>query len=352
MSAENHERRSVAEQAAAWLEDLDSADRGQRAAFLRWLEASPLHVHEALLAGRVRSALASVDPERRIDVDALLEQARVGSNVRSLKGLRVEPASITKARRTWALGIAAVVATVVVASGFFFHFLHAEPLYETQRGEQRMVRLDDGSVVFLNTQTQIEVRYRDTSRDIYLGEGQALFDVSHDAARPFRVHAASAVIQAIGTQFDVRLDRGQARVAVVEGVVQVSSRDDLERPTGQGTDVSPMPAKIEAGNGAVVENSGEVKPARAVDTKAVTAWRQQRLIFHDTALSEIASEFNRYNNSLRLRVEGDELRARRFDGSFNALRPESFLTYLAREQGLVFERRKNEVVIRVQAHAP
>jgi ferric-dicitrate binding protein FerR (iron transport regulator) len=70
-----------------------------------------------------------------------------------------------------------------------------------------------------------------------------------------------------------------------------------------------------------------------------------RLIFHGTPLQEIASEFNRYNSAPRLRVEGNALKARRFDGSFNALRPESFLAYLAQEQGLSFERRGDEVVI-------
>jgi transmembrane sensor len=348
MNSQHTERRIIAEQAAAWLEELGSTDREQRAAFLQWLKSSPLHVHELLLAARVRDALQKWDSERHMDVEELIRHARSGSNVLSLESNpNPRPQRISsRGSPRWAARIAACLIVLAMTVLAAYYFIEHGTSYATQRGEQRMVKLDDGSVVFLNTQTQIQVRYREASRDIYLDEGQALFQVQHDVARPFRVHAASAVIQAIGTQFDVRLDADRATVAVVEGSVQVSRSDAEKLPQSSSSNTQPQPARIKAGGMAIVGRSIEVKRTALVDMEAATAWRQQRLIFHNTPLEEIAREFNRYNTSPRLRIDGVAAGARRFDGSFNALRPESFLIYLAREQGLSFERRGNEVVIR------
>jgi transmembrane sensor len=297
-------------------------------------------VKELLLASRVQQATHAIDPERRIDVEELIVRAKANANVLpldtrgALSAQKLKPAH----HRRWIARAAATIAALTLLAWFAHSRFNDESLYATERGEQRMFKLDDGSVVFLNTQSRAQVRYSETSRDIYLNQGQALFQVEHDAARPFRVHAASVIIQAIGTQFDVRLDSDRATVSVVEGSVQVSMSSSAE-PAGEAT-------RITAGEGATVEAGGRIERAKTMDTKTATAWRQQRLIFHDTPLREIAAEFNRYNTEPRLHVAGDALSARRFDGSFNALRPESFLTYLSQEQGLNFERHGNEVVIR------
>lgn len=338
MNVKLSEQQSVAEQAAKWLDDLESADQQIRLEFLDWLKASPLHVHELLLAGRVQEALYKIDPERHFDVEQLIEQARIGANVRTLTGRAIAPE--VRKGRVWRMprSIAAAASLALVGLAILLAHLYLDRgnLYDTQRGEQRLVKLQDGSVVLLNTHTRVRVRYGENTRDIYLKNGQALFQVQRDAGRPFRVFAGQAVIQAIGTQFDVRVDNDRAMVAVVEGSVRVTlptKHDEADR------------AQLAAGEALTVNSAGLIKPVQRPDVRALTAWRQQRLIFHDTPLAEIASEFNRYNNAPRLRIEGPELGDRRFDGSFDALRPESFLRYLSQKQGVAFDRRGEEVVI-------
>src|SRR5688572_17931361 len=103
MNAAHMEKRGIAEQAALWIEEIDSAEGqgGHSAAFLKWLKASPVHVHEFLLAARVRDALGQVDRQRHIDVDALIAAASVGSNVRHID---TRPSSIPypgMTRRRW-----------------------------------------------------------------------------------------------------------------------------------------------------------------------------------------------------------------------------------------------------------
>ena len=66
-------------------------------------------------------------------------------------------------------------------------------------------RLADGSVLYLNTDTAVTIRYSRTERLVVLKSGQAGFEVAHDPNRPFRVFAGPAEAVAHGTEFDVRL---------------------------------------------------------------------------------------------------------------------------------------------------
>ncbi|VFT39080.1 transmembrane sensor [Pseudomonas aeruginosa] len=47
--------------------------------------------------------------------------------------------------------------------------------------------LADGSKLFLDVDTQVQVRYAERTRDVLLKKGEVFFVVSHDPARPFRV---------------------------------------------------------------------------------------------------------------------------------------------------------------------
>ena len=67
--------------------------------------------------------------------------------------------------------------------------------------------------------------------------GEALFRVHHDAGRPFRVYTDDAIVQAVGTQFDVyRRDDGTV-VSVLEGRVDVTPAAAVASASGGGTAV-------------------------------------------------------------------------------------------------------------------
>lgn len=90
---------------------------------------------------------------------------------------------------------------------------------------------------------------------------------------------------------------------------------------------------------------GQIAPPAAVNTVEMNAWQQRRVIFRRNTLLEIADEFNRYNKSPQIRVAGDELRARKFSGVFDADDPESLLMYLKSDSQLTINREGNEFVI-------
>lgn len=92
-------------------------------------------------------------------------------------------------------------------------------LFVTRPGAGGTVRLADGSTVRLNGATRIRVTYSDRARAVELLEGQAFFDVRHDAARPFTVHATVGEARVLGTAFDVDLTGQQLVLAVYRGAV-------------------------------------------------------------------------------------------------------------------------------------
>lgn len=66
--------RSIAEQAAEWVERLKTPSAQRNAEFMRWLKRSPTHVREMLLAMTIDAELDGIDPDRKIDIDRLIAQ--------------------------------------------------------------------------------------------------------------------------------------------------------------------------------------------------------------------------------------------------------------------------------------
>jgi transmembrane sensor len=178
------------------------------------------------------------------------------------------------------LVLSGVVALLIAGLGVGVYWtLNAASTYGTQVGEQRSVQLADGSVVRLDTNSRIRVRLSGSERQIDLLEGQALFEVAHDASRPFRVHADAMTVTALGTVFDVRLDGGSARVVLVEGKVKV------EAPGGSDQVLLPNQTARTSGQGAKTQ---------LIDAAVATSWAEGRLIFSNTPLQAAVAEVNRY----------------------------------------------------------
>ena len=187
-----------------------------------------------------------------------------------------------QARDGWpgaAGAVAAGLVLAVAAAGAFWW--QGRGLYETSVGEQRLVQLDDGSSVRLDTASGIRVRFEDGERRVSLQRGQALFTVAHDPSRPFVVQAGDMRVVAVGTVFDVRRRADEVAVTLVSGAVDVSRSENVatkrRMSAGQQTQVTP---------------AGLV--TRAVDPAAETSWTTGRLVFQGVPLRQAVSEVNRY----------------------------------------------------------
>lgn len=191
--------------------------------------------------------------------------------------------------------------------------------YETLVGERRDIRLDDGSVVSLNTGTIIEVAYTAAQRDVRLLQGQALFQVAPSARWPFIVAAGDRAITAVGTAFDVRLEGDDTRIVLVEGKIRVAplQRQGFERliPALGEEGLAEGQQLIATTNAPVVVN--------AADVARVTSWRSGQIIFRDDTIASAVSELNRYSDRPII-VADPRVAALKVSGVFWTERPEKF----------------------------
>lgn len=332
----------LALRASEWVELLPSASDSELRALEQWLCASKLHVEEFLEIAEVELRLRQIDPARRHDVDLLLQ--RVTASVAALP-VRATPGPFPRVRSAFkdmrAVGGALAAALVLVVAAFVVMRPAPPDEFATAIGEQKTIELPDTSMVTMNADSEMTVELVKAERNIQLHRGEAIFKVAPDPQRPFKVHTRAGVVQAVGTQFNV-YDRasGETRVSVLEGKVRVTSNTLL--PNG-----SPAAAiLLKAGEEADILPDGTIKRHDDAVVANAVAWRQRRVVFNNATLSEIISEFNRYNPNLHLRLEGETWTPHRYDGVFDVADPESFVGLLAREPEFQIERREREIVVR------
>lgn len=341
---------TAGEQASEWLFKLQEGDAQVHARFFAWLRQSPRHVEEFLFATATWQALNRFGHNQPLKVEALLAEAAQqmddGTNVVQLQPAAVvastDPIERRPRRRLWlaAAGVCALAVglalTVMVGGG---------QTYATAKGEQRIIRLEDGSVVHLNTDSRLKVRYSETERDLQLLNGEALFTVQHDRTRPFRVHSDGTLIQAVGTQFNVYRRASGTRVSVLEGTVKITADPSRKLSlTPEPTARPAAPLMLSAGGQADAGKAGQLQVQAKPDIARAVAWQDLRVIFKSERLEDAVAEVNRYS-SRPIRVEGD-LKDMRISAIFDANDPDALLRFLRAFEGVAVETQHNEVIIR------
>ena len=308
--------------------DLDDAARVE---FDRWLRKSPEHQSAYLEVAAIWNEGPTLDPANRWDPDTLIAQAAEDSgNIVALERMprsanqspprqSLPPAGLRPGRRRF-LSIAAslLVATAALAA----YVLTSGGVYATTMGEQRSLALADGSTVQLNSLSEIRVRYSEHARIVDLIRGQALFHVAKDAARPFIVQSGDMRVRAVGTEFDVYRRADGTVVTVVEGRVALSEgRGEAEAisvlAAGEQITVTPRAARR----------------TPHPNLAGATAWTQRQLVFDSASLSDVAAEFNRYNER-KLVIDPSALGALHISGVFSSTDPTSLIRFLRDRPGL------------------
>jgi transmembrane sensor len=339
---------AIIAEASSWFIEFRAGDvdGDARARFIAWLRRSPEHIHAYLEIADVWAELPTADPEKRIDIEALIARARAEPDVVALSPDRAPSAPppsavkphVWRGSRRSAVALAAVV-LLSVAAAFLLSRDRSSRSYSTGIGEQRTVQLVDGSTVELNARSTIQVHLTEQQRDVTLLDGQALFRVAKDAQRPFVVRAGDAQVRAVGTEFDVYKKQAATVVTVVEG--RVETYDEADSP---GT----AAIVLSAGEQLTVLPHNVSKPTRT-DIAVATAWVQKRLIFEETPLSDVAEEFNRYNRR-PLTIDDSELEKLRISGVYSSTDPASLINFLRSQNSIqVVETEKQVRVLRREA---
>ena len=189
----------------------------------------------------------------------------------------------------------------------------AQVAVTTIAGQRRAVDLPDGSRVTLGVASTLRALpgYGRGAREVEL-TGEAMFTVTHDASRPFRVHVGSTNVEDLGTEFAIRAYAGEAsiRIAVAAGSVSV------RRGNKSASAVVLSPRDV-ATVGAMGSVSDTIAVAHNVDVGKFTAFAEGRLIFVDTPLSQVASDLSRWYG-IEVRITDSSLRDRHLTSTFEA----------------------------------
>lgn len=285
-----HDMQATHRQAERWLARLRASDcsAAERRDFDAWRKAQTTHAEAYAQAEQLWSGLDELaeDPE----VLQWLREARQSA-----------PATPNRRRHLRWLAVASLAAVVLCAGFATWWFVGGSSVssYATAHGEQRSVVLADGSRIVLNTDTVLDVDLGRHTRRVWLRRGEAMFEVTHDANRPFVVQTGGNTISDIGTRFDVRDSGAQTVVAVLEGAVAVA-RDGNTAELTAGE-------QIVAGDGAW--SRGRADPAMT------TGWTQGKLVFRSTPLGDAVAEANRYGPD-RLVIADPSLAQLKISGEF------------------------------------
>ncbi len=303
-----------AEEAAFWDSRLRSplCTDADRAEFTAWRDADPAH--------------AAAYEELQGKLGALHAAFDFSAELRSMRDRALEHRPAPR----WRMA-AAIAAGVVLAGGALF--LPAGPAperpaqiatagqsaFQTGVGERLTVTLADGSEVTLNTRSRVQVHYSAGRRDVDLVSGQAIFHVAKNPDRPFVVTAGPRQVTALGTVFEVRLDGEQVKVTMLEGKVAVTPT----RPTVLQKIVAPEQDLV-AGEQLVAGLDAIGASVVKTDPEAATSWREGKVVFVDTPLTEAVAEMNRYSTTPIL-VGDPSLSRFKVNGMFLTNQPMSFV---------------------------
>ena len=289
------------EDAALWIARLDKGlDDKQREQLGEWLARHPDHV------------------------SALFELAELWDELNLLAELAEFAPRAQRPRGNWRHGWRAVAAVLVVAIGFgsLFPVLRTSPdpgtlaattfmrTYTTAIGEQASESLPDGSLISLNTNTEVEVNYQESERIVVLRRGEAHFTVAHDTTRPFGVRAGEHIVQAVGTAFNVRIqDAGDVEVMVTDGIVRILDTDTVQSRADASDPVDWWAQSVQRtglvqGQAAVlrepppgVNGTPQVLRLEPAELEMKLAWQSGVLIFEGETLAVVLDEFARYTTT-------------------------------------------------------
>lgn len=346
---------AIEDTALHWLLERDEGFApGRAAAFAAWCASDPRHNDAVLRAEaglQLLSALPAASPALKDRFTSL--PAPTARSEKPEPG-KVVPFSRSRVRKSslWVAGIAAaVMAAFFIPSQLPVVAPEETPAHHfvtDSNTVRRHLALEDGSVLHLNTGSDLSVQLTAQERSVALEKGEAHFAVAPDTERPFVVRAGGLIIRAVGTAFDVRTTGSSVEVIVHEGRVDVRpdpTARPLEAQSSGGASSASAASQLSAGE-RIRADAGRMQLAEPIDAvalQAALAWHGGAATFAGVPLQEVVARFNRHN-TVQLTIADASLAARRIGGTFSLDRIDALVHLLEQEGDVVADRSREGIV--------
>lgn len=190
--------------------------------------------------------------------------------------------SKNKWRRRLLAGIS-IAASVAVLAGLFLHRTNVQSesgqfnihTVTSPVGQQTHTILSDGTQVWLNSNSVMEVVDMSCSERRIRLQGEAYLDVARDESRPFSVETEKMVVTVLGTEFDVNSYGKIHSVVLVNGKVKVTD-------TQEGTSL-----ELNPGHRFEFDTETGEKNVKEVDTENFVSWTNGYLKFESVPLKQL-----------------------------------------------------------------
>ncbi len=297
-------------EAAHWIARLDrdeALSAEERDVLRKWIHTSSAHRQALQEAAELWDSLNILTVSAPQLVEGITKKPAINEGADLRSRLRYS--------RWKRFAYAASIAVILVAGMLLFRpgsLSNSNGYYATAIGDQRTIELADGSVIELNTDTQMKVEFARNVRDVKLLRGEAYFTVAKVENMPFQVNAGVGQVVAVGTAFSVYLKDKSVDVTVTEGRVAIGSaspgagapqtkRESViaEGPTAE------EPVFVDAGQLAIIRNSPPdqhdeaskvIERHQLSDRELLqrTLWKDGVLAFSRAPLHEVIAEISRY----------------------------------------------------------
>jgi transmembrane sensor len=350
------QKAAIEEQASRWIVEAEEGMTPERkAAFAAWRSADVRHEVAVQELQATWSRLSRLD--------------KLPAKVNS----RPDPDLLAPRRwrlfgRNWMLG---GLASATLAAGVILTFTlfvikpfgqsddtDSGMLVTTSTHDYTRLNLDDGSVLEVNANSAVRVNYQDSVRLVELLRGEAHFDVRKDALRPFLVKVDGMVFKAVGTAFNIRMERDEVKLLVTEGRVAVDRLDGPKPQAKVSAQRKTEPPEtviqsVSAGQLATFAKQVTTPEPKVHDLdretiEAALAWKGPRLFFDGTPIAEAVRQFNEHG-SVRVTVADPEIGNLRIGGSFLVSDVDAFLRLLEINNRIAVDRiSPDEAVIHME----
>ncbi len=330
--AEMPDNETITSEAASWVAQIDSGDMtsADRKALREWCARSPAHM-KALR--KYTSFWVELD-------DILDENFQASQKSRTPVTISTLLNALFAQKPRWTVAASLSFSALLVFSlaiAVFDPTLEKQTTsYEVTQDERRIVTLNDGSTMHLNTGTIAETTVSNKERMVRLIQGEAYFNVVSDEERPFLVKAGLSQVKVVGTAFSVRVDDGDAILHVEEGKVQFLPIN-LGNIVDNDLDAESSPLIVAGQTATLSAANSEVQVINSVDIERQLSWREGLLVFQGETLDQVIDEVSRYTD-VSIVISDASLRNTRIGGTFQTGEIEPLLGALQASFGISVDR--------------
>lgn len=238
----------------------------------------------------------------------------------------------------------AAIILLIIGSGVGGHLYTVPPtepsvtdknyLVQTGKGQRANITLPDGTVVWLNSYTQLHynANYGTTQRIVSL-TGEAYFEVAKDKEKPFIVETEGMNVEALGTTFNVKAYREDSQIVTTlfSGSVRVSSdRDNVILSPDE--------------NATFERNSGKLIMHKLDNSSYAKMWRNNDLVFNGETLEEIAVLLNRMYN-VQIVFKSEHIKKYRFSGVICNNSLDNVIELISLTSPITYETRGDTIIL-------